>query len=173
MHDQPPSRRGFSLVELVIVVVIIGLIGAIAIPRLGSAAQRSKAAALQADVAVLSTAIEHFVAEHNGLYPSDDLVSGPGTDGTLLANRLLNRSDDGGTIAAAALWGPYLRDIPVNPYNRLGTIRIDGAAPGANTAGWRFDTGQRVIVGDHLPIVGGGAPVPAGNDTPVGIGQDG
>jgi hypothetical protein len=41
-------------------------------------------------------------------------------------------------------FGPYLKALPVNKFNDLRTVRIDGAAAGANSDGWRFDT----IAGD-------------------------
>ena len=43
-----------------------------------------------------------------------------------------------GTSTGSKL-GPYLRQIPVNPFNGLNTIGIDGAA-GDDTHGWHFDS---------------------------------
>lgn len=36
-------------------------------------------------------------------------------------------------------FGPYLRKIPVNPFNGLDTVRTDDMYPGADTHGWKFD----------------------------------
>lgn len=155
MLHNAPFRAGFSLVELVIVVVIIGLIGAIAIPRLSSAGDRSRAGALSGDLALLTQAIEHYAAEHADLTPADDPASGPGTDGSLFASRLISRTDGDGQLVGGGPLGPYLRDIPPNPYNHLATIRIDGVLPGANIAGWRFSNAQRAIVGDHALAANG------------------
>ena len=63
---------GFSLIELVMVMVIIGAISAIAIPRLTRGASRSGAVALKADLAMFRKAIELYRAEHQGRAPNGD-----------------------------------------------------------------------------------------------------
>ena len=65
----PNHRRAFSLIELVIVVVIIGVLAAIAIPRMSSGADGAKDNAVKANLAVLRQAIELHKAE-NDAYPA-------------------------------------------------------------------------------------------------------
>ena len=50
-HRGPQTRAAFSLIELVIVTVIIGIIGAIAIPRVGDFVGRAEESALVEDLA--------------------------------------------------------------------------------------------------------------------------
>jgi type II secretory pathway pseudopilin PulG len=64
------APRCFSLVELVIVIVLIGVIAAIAIPRLSSGATGSGDAALKQSLKVLRDAIERYAAEHGGDFPA-------------------------------------------------------------------------------------------------------
>ena len=52
--------------------------------------------------------------------------------------RLTSQTDIAGNTGTD--FGPYLKQIPKNPYNDKNTVRIDGADAGANTDGWRFDT---------------------------------
>jgi type IV pilus assembly protein PilA len=64
------NRKGFTLVEIMIVVAIIALLAAIAIPNLLSAKKTANEAAAKASVRSLSTAAEVFATSHNGVYPA-------------------------------------------------------------------------------------------------------
>ncbi len=52
------DRRGFTLIELMIVVVIIGILATIAIPRFGESRERAYVATMQSDMNQLRTAME-------------------------------------------------------------------------------------------------------------------
>ncbi len=66
--------RGFSLVELLIVVAIIGIIAVLAIPNLISAIQRSRQSRTMADLRMISEGVEAYQNDHSS-YP----VVGNGT----------------------------------------------------------------------------------------------
>ena len=66
-YSRKTRGGGFSLLELVIVVVIIGVISAIAIPRMTRGASNAGATALRANLAVLRNAIEIYRAEHQAV----------------------------------------------------------------------------------------------------------
>jgi len=63
-------RPGFTLLELVIVVVILAVVGAIAVPRVGESVVRSKRRAFAADLHVYTSACQQFRIER-GDYPAD------------------------------------------------------------------------------------------------------
>jgi type IV pilus assembly protein PilA len=63
------NRKGFTLVEIMIVVAIIALLAAIAIPNLLSAKRTANTAAAKANIRALSTAAEVYATGHNGAYP--------------------------------------------------------------------------------------------------------
>ena len=65
------NRKGFTLVEIMIVVAIIALLAAIAIPNLLSAKRTANTAAAKANIRALSTAAEVYATGHNGSYPAD------------------------------------------------------------------------------------------------------
>ena len=124
--------RGFSLIELVIVVVIVGLLAAIAIPRFSSAGDSATDAAFSADLETLRKAIELYQGEHLGTYP----------DAARIANQLTQYTDIHGnpspTKTSTHTYGPYVRAIPplkVGP-NR-GCTKV--AATTGNDVGWIYD----------------------------------
>jgi len=63
------NRRGFTLIELMIVVVIIGILAAIAIPNFLSMQDRAKEASVRANMHTIQVAFEDFNVLTNGTYP--------------------------------------------------------------------------------------------------------
>ncbi|MGJ8637376.1 MAG: prepilin-type N-terminal cleavage/methylation domain-containing protein [Phycisphaerales bacterium] len=142
---QPLQRqRAFSLVELIIVVVIIGIIGAIAIPRISSASENAAKNAVIADTRALQHAVDLYTTEHEGVLPHVGAASAK-----VFYFRLIQTTDLDGTPNASGIYGPYIEGIPTNRYNGLITVRRDGAAAGANTHGWRYDTASGLVEPDH------------------------
>jgi len=131
-------KHGFSLLELVIVVVIMGIIAAIAIPRMSRGTAGAADSALSSDLAVLRNAIDLFAAEHGGKFPTNANI----------VNQLTQYTDDKNTTAPVAtkdtthIYGPYLREVPTLPVGaNKGKTTFTATAPGASAAdaGWYYD----------------------------------
>ncbi len=112
-------RRAFSLVELVIVVVIIGIIASVAVPRLTSATVRAREQQAISVAASLQRALDLCLYEHDPLMNNgnpdvkeprliEKLNKAPGTANLLLDATTYDGKDPGDI-------GPYLRNIPPNP----------------------------------------------------------
>ena len=142
----PLHHHAFSLIELIIVVVIIGIIGAIAVPRMSNAADGAARNAVIGDLNALQKALDLYEIEHEGV-----MIHIGAADAKTIYYRLLKRTDLDGTINdATGIYGPYINGIPANKINGLAKVRKDGAAAGANTHGWRYDSTTGQIEPDHL-----------------------
>ena len=94
---------GFTLIELMLVVIIIGALVAMVMPRLTGRGEQARASAAKADIqANIATGLKLYELD-NGNFPSTD-------EGL---NALLNKS------ASASNWsGPYLEKKPIDPWGR-------------------------------------------------------
>lgn len=65
------KRKGFMLLELIIVVAIIGILAAVAIPNLVSMTDEAKVAKIQSDLSTIGTAMEVYHVKKGGAYPAN------------------------------------------------------------------------------------------------------
>ncbi len=133
------SRSGFTLVEILIVVVILGILAAIVVPQFTEASGEAKEARLLQDLQSARSQIELYKLQHNG-----DL---PGTvAGVAFTASMTGYTDQFGAVAvagAAGTYGPYLQKIPSNPFVAVAvidTVEEGVVAPGGGNAGWNFNT---------------------------------
>jgi prepilin-type N-terminal cleavage/methylation domain-containing protein len=164
-------QAGFTLVELLIVVIILAVLAAIIVPQFSSATVDAQEAALDANLARMRSAIELFQAQHASTYPGATATTGGtcpagGTAGTGAANsaqafldHLLMYSNATGQTCTVGdttfKYGPYLRKgVPHDSMTGKGSVAADivvtstGAplAPAAETGGWAYDTKSGQIV---------------------------
>jgi len=101
------SQYGFTLVELMLVVVIIGVLAAMVIPRLAGRTEQAKIARAKSDIAAIGLALDLYELDI-GSYPDSDSLK------SLISEEGLPQGVD------RAQWkGPYLKKgIPKDPWGR-------------------------------------------------------
>ena len=69
------KNKGFTLIELMIVVAIIGLLSAIAFPQFSTIARKAYEARTKANLGTIRSALAIYYGDTDGQYPTDDLTS--------------------------------------------------------------------------------------------------
>ena len=62
-------RRGVTLIALLLVIVVLGALAAIAIPRLSSSAQNARENACYTNIDIMNSQIDIYAGDNNGSYP--------------------------------------------------------------------------------------------------------
>ena len=116
-------RKAFTLVEILIVVVILGMLAAIVVPQFTNATQDAQGGNIQAQLDTLNNQIELYRARTNS-YPNGGTLVGDDWQSMIVA------------VAGQPGTGGYLKSAPKNPYNGSTTVAADGAQ--AATDGWTW-----------------------------------
>ena len=109
------AQDGFTLIEIMVVILIIGLLALMVVPRLRGVADRAKRTKAQADIAELKQALDRYYLD-NGSYPTTDqglqaLVSPPSS------GRTPNNYEQGG----------YIEKLPMDPWGNQYFYQSDGS----------------------------------------------
>lgn len=100
------NARAFTLVELLIVVVILGILAAVVIPEFADATTSSEDAVLLSDLRILRGAVQRYSLEHKGNFPGALAAIAKYTSetGAMSSNK-----------TAIYKYGPYVAAIPPCP----------------------------------------------------------
>ena len=118
MKRQRQRRRsnqdGFTLIEIMVVILILGLLATIVVQSLRGATDKAKRVKAQADIAELKTGLDRYYLD-NGSYPTSDqglqaLVAAP----------------SGGRVPANYEAGGYLQSLPRDPWGNAYFYQSDG-----------------------------------------------
>jgi len=91
------ARKGFTLVEILIVVVILGILAAIVIPQFTSASESAKASSLVSQLQTIRSQLEFYQIQHNGNYPD---LADLNTDGAMW-DRMTTTTDSSGAVTGS------------------------------------------------------------------------
>ncbi len=162
------KQQGFTLVELLIVVIILAILAAIIVPQFSAATDDANQSAYDTNIANLRAAVDLYRQQH-AEYPGA-VISGGGScpagsaavvgaigDAAFIA-QLQNYTNAAGEACtgsdATFRYGPYLKDsLPVNPLGTSNalvvvTTGVLGLAS-ASGGGWRFDSVTGEYIGDE------------------------
>ncbi|MBI3464539.1 MAG: type II secretion system protein [Planctomycetes bacterium] len=144
--------HGFTLIEVLIVVIIMAVLAATVIPQFANSTVDAKLGALRYNLSTLRKQIETYKAHHDSRVPEVD-----GTTGTL--QQLLSSTDTSGTIGVGASfrYGPYLiNELPQNPFTSSNAVReVTTWPPSASgNGGWVYNSLTGQIAADDPDHIG-------------------
>src|SRR5437762_7043921 len=119
------NRGGFTLIEILLVVVILGILGALVYPHFANARAEAADKAARTQLQNLRGQIEIYKVQHGGALP--DLITNwnPLVNATVYNNKTV---------------GPYIPRAPKNGFNNMSNVVDgDGSAPAASAAGFVYD----------------------------------
>ena len=135
------TKKGFTLVEILIVVVILGILAAIVIPQFTDASTEAKEANLKSTLQTVRSQIELYKIQHNDNLPDAN-------DNDAFAACMTGYTNVAGTTVAfdaVGALGPYLQSMPKNPWIAGATADdtdfvTTNPAEGTGLTGWYFNT---------------------------------
>lgn len=136
------AKKGFTLVEILIVVIILGILAAIVIPQFTEASSEARVSSVMTNLQTIRSQLLLYKTQHQEVY------AGSTTDATIFGKQMTTYTNvTGGTSATpdtAHPYGPYLQTIPANPVSGVATVTVVNntatvfAAPAVD-GGWWFN----------------------------------
>jgi len=153
------KARAFTLIEILVVVVLLGILAAVVIPSAAKSTTPAKDSALASDLQLLRRFILIYKSQHLEVgpgYPDGDTTQAP-TEQAFIDQATMASNANGQTAPAGTAGfnrGPYISKIPVNPFNGKNTVEMlaDGQAFPANaddSHGWIYKAATSEIRTDN------------------------
>ncbi|MFI4875113.1 MAG: prepilin-type N-terminal cleavage/methylation domain-containing protein [Blastopirellula sp. JB062] len=135
------KRLGFTLIEVLIVVVILAVLAATVIPQFTDSTDDAKASSVKFNLHTLRSQIQLYRAQHEGELPSGTLAE------------LLIKTNADGTSTGSPELGPYLSKLPVNSFTNKSDVKTISSDPVVGDVsddhGWLYNTNNGNIYISH------------------------
>jgi general secretion pathway protein G len=152
------NRRAFTLVEILIVVVLLGILAATIIPMVANSTMSAKYSALSLDLQMLRRYILIYKAQHLEVapgYPNGASNQAP-TEQVFLDQIMTASKSNGQTAPVGTVGferGPYLSKMPKNPINGKNSVQVLGnganfPADGDDSHGWIYKAATSEVRAD-------------------------
>ncbi len=147
-------KKAFTLVEILIVVIILGILAAIVIPQFTSASEEARESSLDTDLQGLRSQISLYKLQHHDRGPdvqSTDEGQSWTADANNFVTRMTGTTDEWGQTSGSA-FGPYFQEFPSNPFandsvdNDVAVVADEDAKNATpTTAGWIYCSAEGTI----------------------------
>jgi general secretion pathway protein G len=132
-------RTGFTLIEVLLVVVIMAVLAGLIIPAYMGTADDAKSSSLKHNLSVIETQLEVYRSQHLNQYPTIQDNALP---------QLTSATNTAGEIGASGPkypFGPYVIEAPMNPFDgskKVVPVAVSGQKPSGvvgKLGGWQYD----------------------------------
>jgi len=160
------KEAGFTLIEMLIVVIVLGILAMIIIPQINVSTGEARLSTMRTNLSTVRNAIELYYHQHNNTYPGVIKTDGSGptvaadlplafTDQMTKYTELNGKAAGDKATLTAPIFGPYLKSVnlPQNPYNESNAVVCDITTTDvtdrtltAGGAGWKFFVQTGVLI---------------------------
>ena len=177
MRKHFQDRSGFTLIEMIIVVIVLGILAMIIVPQITVSTEDAKVNTLKTNLRAMRNAIELYYHQHNEIYPGIKKTDGSGTDvgdaaeaATAFVDQLTKYTEESGKTAGDSTTltdplGPYIKGgkLPENPFDGDNDVKcyitetdITTRTPDSSTS-WLFYCKTGVLIPNDGGSSGGTA----------------
>jgi len=161
------KQAGFTLIEMLIVIVILGIMAMIIVPQVTESSNDATLRTLQTNLNTLRKAVELYYTQHDNTYPGFNDDDGEAAESDEDAAKGFERQlarytdvtgDEKKDKDSTHKFGPYIRGglLPTNPYNGKNSVTCDinetdiTKQMADGTTGWKFYPITGILIANDL-----------------------